>query len=479
MTQPNIYPGWLPYGSNDDSVVLRLPLTEDFVAADANCSFITYAGTGVDDGGVGLGRATFDSERGMLAYNPTGTLSYRLVGLTRRAELDAGGQVSFQVPRDWLSSNESDSTGWSNSGSTETAIGPAQGGNEPLFSRSSVRLSGSLGGGFYNINRWSGATSQTQRIHSVGKDEYVTINVGWGSGIIGGHVILAVDGLPCMRSNRNNGSYANKWNRLWLGSMDGAGFMGSVYGGLAYLRNLQISSRAPIFPVHPTLGKCVMFGDSLVQDMATNAPNMDNNPAFAIIRPLAKKGLLPGEFVTQTHGGHQVAQTGSMELYGELPGLLSENPTTVFLRAGSNDTDSDSETSAFDADFKDMIEVILGLNSNPETSVQKLIIGTVPSRRATLVNPTYDAGADPARVAAVNGDINAIPAWIEATHPSRHGDVAIADCYTRMGAETPGQAVFLGQLGDGLDYPGDIHPGPGGNFLAGLAYADALLRVLS
>lgn len=469
------YSGWLPYGTDDTSVMIRHPLTAEMTAADLNCSSKVYYGTGVDDGGIGLGRATFDTRKGMLLKNDTGYLSYRFTGLTDSTKLANGGQLTFEVSRDWVCTNENGSTGW-NAAVLETIFAASQGGLDNMFNRTSIIATSFHSGSSANFNIWD-KTTGTLRVHSAQKGEYIKINIGWGSSAKGGFTVLAIDGLPIMSAVRNNAAYSNKWNSFWFGSGNASNFLHSNYPGDCWIRNFQVSNRPPVFPVHPALSKVLYFGDSIVGNKLTNAPQMDCNGSLSILRSLANKGLFVGSIEAVTRSGRPVssAQTAGANLNDEIQAyLVTHRPTMLYLRGGTNDSDSDIETNDFENALQTIIERAFGLNGQPSTTVQKMVVGNIPSK---IQDTAYFTSGDEGRILKMNKVYDGIVEWFNATYPLRAGDLALARCYEYMKGNKPDPVTYIGQ--NSTTNPQDIHPAAGGNTLMGRAYGDATAIVLS
>lgn len=85
--------GWLPFGSNDDSVLFQA----DMKSADSitgNTGTITS---------VGSGTQTFDSKLGMNVGSSGG---YRVLQMTGYASLDYSGQISIEVQKEYICRND-------------------------------------------------------------------------------------------------------------------------------------------------------------------------------------------------------------------------------------------------------------------------------------------------------------------------------------------------------------------------------------
>jgi len=104
MANPTVYPaGFLPYGSDDDSIILEEPLTSDAGVFTAN--------------GAGAGSIDYNSNGVLL--NATAGLSYALSTEQKNA-LALGGTVSCEVERDFITTSY---TGGSVSAAHEYVLG--------------------------------------------------------------------------------------------------------------------------------------------------------------------------------------------------------------------------------------------------------------------------------------------------------------------------------------------------------------------
>jgi len=453
--------GWLPYGVTDESVLFQADM-KSAASITANTGTISVLGSGTQ---------TFDSNLGMDVGSSGG---YRILQMTGYATLDYSGQISVEVQREYICKDDA------TNGSTGITLGaqgyvlstlPGTGSAQaPIYKTTGGAVGSFLLGGTTN-KKWvrgsvdTGTTVNCQ-IHSLGKDDYVRINVGWW----GNQLVIAVDGYIVCSSLLNRSTIANLFNNLYICS--DRGLSGFVNG--YYVRNLQISNRAPMFAVHPDLSSLILFGDSYVNttdltvtDYTTiTSPWYESTGVYQIQKELESKGLFVGNMWGLTCGGHTIndsansgTASGALQTYRAT--ALAQNPQYVFLRAGTNDANTTTLDANFDTDLKDHITTILGT-----TNVKGIVVGTVPA--------IYNDSTKNSNVTTVNNYINALPDWWDTNNPSDTGRVAIADVFTAFGGFNYPGNVYYGQIIG----TGDIHPSAYGYELQSQAYVNALMTML-
>jgi len=457
--------GWLPFGSDDDSVLFQ---------ADCKSAASITGNTGTI-ASVGTGTQTFDSELGMNVGSNGG---YSILQMTGYASLDYSGQISVEVQKEWVCFN--DATNGS-SGDVLAAQGyvlsatPGTGGAQDFLHKTTGGAIGTFMFGGAANKKWQRGSVDTGTtvnctVHSAGKGDFIRINVGWW----GNMHVLAIDGYIVSAGLLNRGTIANAFNRWYIGSDRGA-TAGMVNG--RYIRNLQISNRAPMFAVHPDLSSLMLFGDSFVNttdvtvvDYTTiTTPWRESTGVYCIQRELESRGLFPGNMWSLNCGGHTIndsansaAAAGGLEDYRAT--ALAKNPQYVFLRGGTNDANVDNLDANFDTDLKDHVSTILA-----QSGVKGIVVGTVPA--------IYNDTTKDANIRTVNAYINALPSWWDENNPSDTGRVAVADVFTAFGgfdyADLP-EDVYYGQVASSSD----IHPAAYGYKLMAKAYVDALMTML-
>lgn len=440
--------GWLPYGSDDSSVLLQIPLT----ASTDITGLSTATGTIEDASGE------FDS---VLGYTPKGAGYLKIADLTGYADLDNEGQISMEVERDWLCRYDADT--WSNGDADENdtcflGTQPTAGTTNAKFitkdsaSANDTALFGSSG--IANVYTTTGA-----------KSRFLTVNIGWNGGKKGGSVWWAFDGLINGRAVRGgaNPNWTNVLKSIFIGAdKDGASNVGNYY-----CRNLQISNVAPQFNVHPRLCSVAVVSDSIMNSTATTngtatGDYRDSTTYFSIKRQIEKRGYTSGSLATSINGGYSISsQDADGSLADVLPTILLSNPVGVWYRGGTNDA-----LGAWDIDatwFSELTDDIDTLLAHP--SVKWIVVGTVPTVK---YNVDHDTAERVARVAAINAYIESLP--------SLYPEVFVADCYNKLGAESPIAETFIGQANGLQD---NLHLAAVGHDLHGQAYAEATFRAMA
>lgn len=453
--------GWLPYGVTDDSILFQADM-KSAASITSNSGTITE---------IGSGTQTFDSVLGMDVGSSGG---YRIQQMTGYADLDYSGQISVEIQKGYIckddATNGSSGASLASQGyvlSTLPGTGAAQ---APVYKTTGGAVGAFLLGGTTN-RKWVRGSIDTGtvvncQIHSLDKDDFVRINVGWW----GNHLIIAIDGYIVCAGVLSRGVIANLFNNLYIGSDRGTGGFVDGY----YMRNLQVSNRPPMFAIHPDLSSLVMFGDSFVNttdvtvvDYTTiTSPWYDGTGVYQVQRELESRGLFVGNMWGLTCGGHTIndsansgTATGALQTYRAT--ALAQNPQYVFLRGGTNDANTGTLDANFDTDLKDHITTILGTSG-----VKGVVVGTVPA--------IYDDSTKNANVTSVNNYIKALPDWWDTNNPGDTGRVAIADVFNEFGGFNYKDNVYYGQIAGSSD----IHPSAYGYKLQSKAYVDALLTII-
>ena len=459
--------GWLPYGSTDSSVLFYHPLTSVPTNVTIPCTTLST---------VGAGSITHHATRGAL-FNGQ---SYRIQTLTGGDALINGGQISFQVERAWISTYDASGTAsgseGANTGQTQTAISLLT--NSSHLCRWPQRFGGdataiginNFGAGPTQSNFYTAAAGGPC-INSVGKSDFVTINIGWVGTPSGGRWYFAVDGLVLTRWDAAVTGVTGLGANWYLGSDRGTA---NTFVASHYIRNLQVSTRPPMFAVHPLLRKVVFWGDSMVKDLAhthfTGNPYYDVATGLSCVRELQRNGIYPGEVVAQSYGGYTIVDQGSNQLQTQRAALLAVNPTVVCMRAGSNDASFTGYQTSFVTDVKDHISTILAYST-----VEYLVMGNVPTRRYNSAAPfTSD-------VAWINNEMAQLESWWNTTGAaaagvaSKVGRLKVIDTYSYIGRESPPAKTFVGQITGANN---DAHWASNGHYLQGRQFGEAILSLL-
>jgi len=470
ITNPN---GWLPYGSADDSIIFQHALTTALVPADiadlgSTLNIGSTALTWDAHGSVLHGKAlTHHATYGMKAVDSTdGTteVGYRIDAIGTK--LDDCGQISFEIERAFLCE---DNSTYGTSGFVPAA-------NQ--FAMSYSPTTGSAGGigvkstaeAFFG----SGAvlSGLATSIHSPGKSDFVTINFGWSGGRVGGTCWMAIDGQVVDYATRNAATLASAFATLYLGCDRGTA--DSFMDG-HYMRNLQISTRPPMFAIHPLLSHVGMISDSILNsDDVINGNYKDVVSSWTVRRELAKRGLHCGTVTVTTDGGARMDNSvdgGTTDyIKTQLTTLLALRPNIVVIRGGTNDAIAGrcSQSTWQDA-VTDYITDCMAV-----TSVRRVIFLGIPSWVGNTAQNTATF-----QIERATGETKiqaAVDAW-RAANPSDTRDVLFVDSiYDYLGGESPAAGTFIGQV-SGLYTDG--HLSGYGHYLHGKKIADAIMSTLS
>lgn len=472
--------GFLPYGSNDPSVILQHPLTSMPTTTDIPSAGIISQTT---SGQTQALTPTFDPELGMLSRDSTGApVCLRVQNLVGREPLDWHGQIEFQVQRQWLAAFDaagtlSGSNGYDPVGTQYALSVLGAVSNADLIGKDAGGLL--MAGGFgtsFNTNYWSG-TTESPGIHTDGKDHFITVNMGWSGGKVSGLHILQVDGVPLTKGTRNHATISSLFNYIYIGS---GRTQPNSFLVDHHMRHLQIATRPPTITTHPKLAHLMIWGDSVVGSATVNlAPSYDTSLAISIVREIAKRGIYPGKLTARSNGGFSIndsasggSNTGALQ--SDRAAMLALRPTGVVLRAGTNDMAANVADAAtvynFDADLKDHITTIMGTSG-----VEFVILPNIFSWIGASGIGQY--GTNPRNnLVAMNALMAAIPDWWDTANPSRVGRVVHVDCFSRLGGDNPGPRMYKGQLSGALD---DGHPASMGTLLMGQQIGHAVLKLLA
>lgn len=448
--------GWLPYGSDDASVIIQHDL----------CSAPTAAGLGF--GGL-TQRGSFSSivHHATRGFQANGG-SYNFTAYTNTTALDAGFQISVEVERKWLCWNDSSkgSDGFT-PGTDEQLLSivptAATSFNFWLFQRSGANntLFRAFNQTAISTNYYTGVTELVNP-HSIGKSDYVTLNVGYIPSRVGGTVMVAVDGLIVAKATCNDSGLSGLLTQIYIGSGPNTRFC-STY----YMRNLQISNRPPMFATHPLLQKVVLWGDSMCGTSLSynDGIMLDNKPGLAFLRELSKRGIYVGDMKVQSNSGYTLGTyTGSVasNLTSTLATLQAENPDLVLVRAGTNDfSNGNYNLTELNSSVTTLFDNILATNDRVH-----LIVASVPTG--------LYANALTAWTSTLKANRTEISNWMRDWTPTSASASRyhFFDSYQSLGGESPAANTYDGQQ-DGDD--ANLHFAARGGFIQGQDFANAVL----
>lgn len=443
---------WLEYGSQDSSVILQHPLTSDPSAYFATLGTTTVSGSGLQ---------TFDPVKGMC---PNGSGGFRIQSMSRYLELDNGGQITFEVEREFLCRNDPNYYTF---------------GYVPATDEYAASLSPTAGSPMnFCVKYTSGATASsiktgpaTSYVDSAGKDDFVKYNFGWVGGMLGGKHWVAIDDVVINSASGANASTSGMFANFYLG---GDRNVAGRYMANHYIRNLQISPKPPSFQAHPLLRNIGMISDSMNNsDDAVSGAYKDVSTSWSMRRKLNQHGLDIGTVTWSNDGGARLDNSvdgGTTDyIYTQLAACLATRPTIVVIRGGTNDVQASrcSQTS-WQASVTAYITACMA-----QPSVRAVFFLGIPS---AIASPSQNSAA--VQSERIVGDIKlkaACDAW-RAANPTDPRQVIFVDIYNKLGAESPAPGTYIGQA-NGLY--NDFHFSGHGHYLHGNAIADAIRKVIA
>lgn len=425
--------GWIPYGSDDPSVLFRHALTSEVTTAAMPYSTRLLQGSGqLPTHHPTLGMKASDAAGAEASYrftSPTATIS--------SSSISDAGQLTFEVERAWVcQSNASGSSGYLPD-ATQSAFRVHTSGTATTLTVEKWTTGAFTAqnlGVFCHSNSFHDMildSTDASNIHSDGKGEFVTVNLGWWGGRKDGILCLAVDGMilsavPRVYSATSSGTW---FDNLYLGSNFGTA---NTFVDGHYIRNFQLSARPPIFPTHPGLRSLAFLSDSLTDDLVPNTDPYDNAAKWAVRRYFHQLGFKIGGLNISENGGYSVGTT-STQLETKVATVLAFNPDVVVISGGTNDVGSASYSgTTFDTEYHDLLEqLFLGVAKTSRTTVQRVFCN-IPPPRLDCVTDTAMA----ARHTDVRTRIALLPAWWNTTYGATYGSgrVQTIDIFGALGS---------------------------------------------
>ena len=440
--------GWLPFGSNDASVLFQHSLKTALVSADLNGNWSQlYIGSSALSwdlhGSVLHGHdVTHDSVLGMKAVSSADgstECGYRFA--SQLSPLDAAtneGQLSFEVESEWYCVNDSaNGTSGASLGAESQSIlstlaqtaptgGAAvgeivkTGANKPI----PIFFVNSVGYDYRNFNPTS--TGALAAPYSPGKSRFIAINIGWK----GKYVWYAIDGVIVNFAERPSDGWVNAFNNFYLGN-DRGGADTFVDG--YWMRNLQISNKAPRFDLLCSAKKIAVLSDSLFDDqIPAHGTSGDVNPQYRIYRAFEQKGNRCNLHVSENAGFH-VSSAQASTLHDQVAALLAENPSAVILQGGTNDAGASLAASTFETEYKSLIEKLIGVNGNTSTA-KKIFICTPP--------PRADSATFNGFITEYVAVIKSLKSWFDTTYSSSGKELHVVDVHSAVGGTIPIDGVL-------------------------------------
>ena len=444
----NFRNGILPYGSDDDSIILRSSLKS---AASITSPEIGTGGTVVDitgathfDSDMGIlcdddtneGYATWNTYDGYLATNNAGQLSIEVQSnyfATLEASVYTGRTVNETVTRYLMSSSNQSATGgiyqyWALAAATDIFRIPKE-------------TSGGLATAFDMI--------------AVPDGDFVTMTVSWQ----GDYADTYFNGMHVGRALRNKTT--DIWKYLYIGNER---TRTTGYGRLNYYaRNLQISTRPVMFGTLANV-RVSFVGDSLIGESDPETIPHTFTEALGHVRAqdvfqgrLRQRGLQVQTY-QQGVGGNKISEVEARKAE-----IIADNPTHIVLQLGSNNTWAVAPVTAaaFDTEYRALVNYFL------QNGVQYVFCGTIPSVYwdSALV-PAEDFAATEARRIAYNEKIEAM---------TDITGVVVMDMSAELGGTYGDPYMFKGQVTGLQD---DVHPSGFGQYRMGNLWADACIPII-
>lgn len=431
--------GWLPYGSDDSSILAQADLKSVTSITDLSASLsATGSGVSFDDDGM----------------NTNGTGGYKITDLVGFADLDFSGQISIDIPRFWVCYDDASAhTTGLVPGSNQVAIGL---GSDQVISKTTSETVNSLLNGAqttkeYTDGVYNGAQSIPCAVNSGGRDDYVRVQLGW----LGGRTWLAFDDY-IFAAGQMTGRPSNDFQNIYIGSIDGTN---NYMDGNYPIRNLLISTKPPMFPIHHKLRKVSVLSDSSFKQDLPNGSFRDGVTSQYIRGGLARRGFRCGEMSVDVNGSHTIADTATNDLSDRITALTNENPQVVILSAGTNDvvTGALAMDDTWDTSLKSLLTSILAIST-----VELVVVRTIPS---LMGDSSQNTAANRARKVIANDYIKLLPSW--------NSSVAVADVDKYFGEEDTPTSYFIGSDNENYD---DFHLTPKGHKKHAESLTDAILN---
>ena len=458
----NQYVGFLPYGSDDETVVCASAMTS--LAQFTEDIETTAGGTltampGVSD------NSGFDPVLGMLSEGPDGDGSggYSIVGCTNQDKLQNGGQLTMEVQSSFFTVVQPDygSEGDDHSARTGSQAPFLFGIKSPAVKFSGIAC---LESGAWKCpviaqdgspivseqtsyyNRYINASPASAYCLSQSYGDYIKLNVYWVRSGVQLIWYLALDGeIIITNTTTSVAAIENLFATMFINTLIGT----NTYSNwTAYIRNFQISYRVPSFGRVEAVGRTVFWTDSLGQPgdqhdwrnglgSASLSGFGSAHIASSYVRAFnnAEKGVLAGDIWVRGDGGFGLIN-GTGQMSSTIDVMLAKNPDVVVLEIGTNDA-VDVSVSAWQTELE---SIITGLKAG---NVRTIVLCTIPSYHYLVSRRTAPWVA---QNAALNAVINTVAAADE--------NICVADLYTKF--EAAGKNCWIGGFQDD-DVTGNLH----------------------
>lgn len=454
--------GILPFDTTDDSVVFRNSLTSLATITDA--------------GGLDLSTANnvFDSVKGISPRINGSNISgvrFRDINVTEESGDMANlpeGQISIEIERAALcipsSVTNSESNGLDNDPDdvaimvwTPSGTGNAQFGY--VYKRNAANdydiFAKAGGGGSLTGAKKLGA--QTVR------SQWAVLTVTWDSQF----TRILIDGFEIHKLARAATTNAlTQFGDIYIGSY-GGGSAVTNWNNTYFMRNLIISSRQVTQFYHPSLSHVMSVGDSFAggqYQIYTNTVG-ECNEINIIAGRLSMAGYAIGQYTVYANGGGTVRDAGGDPLQDDVNGgaktratAASEHPTFIIFQGGVND--AGAYDAAFLTDLKDHVMEFMADGTT--------YTGNYRAMRMILIAQVTGTSLS-ANMISLRDDVKSIPAWWDATYPTRAGHVGVVDMDYALDGTTV-KSEFM--------QSDNVHPNSLGDYLFGDAVSKKMLQMI-
>ena len=438
--------GWLPYGSADSSIILQHPFTSDPTAYLQSLGTVTA-----------YGAPTYDSTLGMLSNGAGG---FRLVALAGRDNLDWGFQITYEVESVWLAADNAAiaSSGYITPTATNEAVFTGTSAVGPTFRSWLKDIGGTSSGICLSVSTGAGFS-----INSQGKSRFTRVCLGYKGGKQGGTFIVGFDDAIYFEKTTAAPTLSDVLNSIYFGSDRN---VANSYCG-KYMRNFQISTRPPMFPVHPALRSIGVLSDSMMNTDLVTGTYGDAVTSWSMRREFAKRGHYAGTWTVNTTGGARYSNAGGgTYLHDQLATVLATNPSLLVIRGGTNDA---SGSLTDDADWETQVTTYI-TEAFAVSSIKMIVLPNVPY----LLGDNTREYTEPFVREANERLLNVAATW-RAANPTDPRKIIVPDVNSALGGLSPPDGTYIGQV-NGLW--NDLHPSSGGHWRQGRCIAQAIIAEL-
>lgn len=344
------YPnGFLPFGSDDEDIVLRAAL-KSATADEAGYSF------GVSQAGAVLATDYSWSENGMMLVNSVPPIRWILNTLPRGALFSAHGNISFEVEKAYFSNL------------------PAA--TKYMVSTTRAWFQQTTTGNVALNHTQASAFSNTLNVSAIGKGSHVRVDITYQEG----DAIVSIDYLPMARFNL--APFGGTVTDLYAQGLTATANSGNTN---IRIRNLQLSHRPQRYP---TSGSILFLGDSFTEQ---------GNVASTITGGNHKNWWFPGYGFAATDAVATAGTYADVGLQATLFRELSKNGIWTndnfnYAKAGGTVDTATTKFNEFLANNKGKVpKVVLILCGTNDTTAQTAE-ATTAARFQTLLTAIYNAG---------------------------------------------------------------------------------------